>query len=220
VPAFPRLEASPAASTYMDLAMTMFPSLASAAGLRTPPVPALALLAALIAPAGARAAVLSEDPGDQTYLTIAINEALETRKIDVEIPLRNPDTGSQGTLVIERTYYRDPTTPCRDYRRAMERAGTPQSEVRGTGCRIGKALWSLDEVMVTPSQLGSSSSGKRNGPVALSPPAPAPAAKPQAGNRSAAGGGSRAPASPPPAAEAPPPAPAVPAYTLPSRADL
>lgn len=200
--------------------MTMFPSIASAAGRRARPWPALVLLAVLIAPASARTAVLSEDPGDQTYLTIAINEALETRKTDVEISLRNPDTGTQGTLVIERTYYRDPTTPCRDYRRAMERAGAPLSEVRGTGCRIGKALWSLDEAMVTPSQRGASSSGKRNGPVTLSPP-DSPAAKPQGGNRTAAAGGSRAPASPPPAADPPPPAPpAVPAYTLPSRADL
>lgn len=205
--------------------MTMFPSSTQAADRRIRPLPALALLALLLAPPAAGAAVLSEDPGDQTYLTIAINEALETRKTDVEIPLRNPDTGSQGTLVIERTYYRDPTTPCRDYRRVIERAGTPLSEVRGTGCRIGKALWSLDEAKVAPTR-GSSPPPKRNGPVSLNPsapaagPAPAPAAKPPAEGRAAAGGGSRAAASPPPASDAPPPVPPVPAYTLPSRADL
>ncbi|HSO42169.1 MAG TPA: RT0821/Lpp0805 family surface protein, partial [Rhodospirillales bacterium] len=127
--------------------MTLFPPLLAAHLRRSQPLMALALFAMTMAPIGARAAVLSEDPGDQTYLTIAINEALETRKTDMEIPLRNPDTGSQGTLVIERTYYREPTTPCRDYRRVIERAGAPLSEVRGTGCRIGKALWSLDEVM-------------------------------------------------------------------------
>ena len=198
--------------------MTMFPSLMPAGLRRFRPLPVLAMLAALLAPPVARGAVLSEDPGDQTYLTIAINEALETRKTDVEIALRNPDTGSQGTLVIERTHYRDPTTPCRDYRRVVERAGSPLSEVRGTGCRIGKALWSLDEVMVTPSQRGSSPAGKRSGPVSLTPPAPA--AKPQSADRAEAGGGSRAPASPPAAADVPPPVTPVPAYTLPSRAAL
>ncbi|MDZ3837970.1 MAG: hypothetical protein U0S49_11410 [Rhodospirillales bacterium] len=202
--------------------MTLFPPPSAAHPRRSPPLLALAFLALLLPARGAGGAVLSEDPGDQTYLTIAINEALETRKIDVEIALRNPDTGSQGTLVIERTYYREPSTPCRDYRRVIERAGAPLSEVRGTGCRIGKAMWSLDEVMVTPSQRGSAPGGKRNGaPATLSPPsAPAPTAKPGATGHAAAGGGSRAPAAPPPAADAPPPAPPVPSYTLPSRADL
>jgi hypothetical protein len=106
----------------------------------------------------------------------------------------------------------------------IERAGTPLSEVRGTGCRIGKALWSLDEAKVTPPR-GSSPLQKRSGPVSLNPsapapsPAPAPAAKPPAEGRAAAGG-SRTAASPPPASDAPPPVPPVPAYTLPSRADL
>lgn len=203
--------------------MTLFPPPAAAHSRRSQSLPALALFALLLPAGAAEGAVLSEDPGDQTYLTIAINEALETRKTDVEIALRNPDTGSQGTLVIERTYYREPSTPCRDYRRVIERAGAPLSEVRGTGCRIGKAMWSLDEVMVTPSQRGSAPGAKRNNapPASLSPPsAPAPTAKPPAAGRAAAGGGAKAPAGPPPAADAPPPAPPVPSYTLPSRADL
>jgi surface antigen len=201
--------------------MTMFASFVPAPARRSHPLLALVLLVGLAAPAGAGGAILSEDPGDQTYLTIAINEALETRKTDVEIPLRNPDTGSQGTLVIERTYYRDPTTPCRDYRRAVERAGAPLAEVRGTGCRIGKALWSLDEAMVTPSPRGSSTSGRRNGPVAPPPSGAAPAAKPSGTGHAAARAGASAPASPPAAADTPPPpVPSVPTYTLPSRADL
>jgi surface antigen len=220
--AFSRFRTHATASITMDLAMTLFPPPPAARSRRSHSRPALALLALLVPAGGAKGAVLSEDPGDQTYLTIAINEALETRKTDVEIALRNPDTGSQGTLVIERTYYREPSTPCRDYRRVIERAGAPLSEVRGTGCRIGKAMWSLDEAMVTPSQRGSAPAAKRNNaPASLSPPsAPAPAAKPPAGGRAAAGGGAKAPAGPPPAADAPPPAPPVPSYTLPSRADL
>ncbi len=172
--------------------------------------------------AGARAAVLSEDPGDQTYLTIAINEALETRKTEIEVPLRNPDTGSHGTLVIERTYYRDPTTPCRDYRRTIERAGAPPSEVHGTGCRIGKALWSLDEVSVPPAARPSAS-GRSDAPLPLSPRPAAPA--PKSGGTGGTGGpapaatvGGAAPESRAPANEAP--APSFPAYTMPSRANL
>lgn len=201
--------------------MTLFPPSLAAPSRRSQPLLALAVLALLLPARGAGAAVLSEDPGDQTYLTIAINEALETRKTDVEIPLRNPDTGSQGILVIERTYYREPSTPCRDYRRVVERAGAPLSEVRGTGCRIGKALWSLDEVMVTPSPPKAAPPAKRSGPVSLSPPTAAPPpAKPAETGRAVAGGGSRTAAAPPPAADAPPPAPPVPGYTLPSRANL
>lgn len=202
--------------------MTSLPSSQAVRPRRNRTFLALAVLVLVAPGGGAEGAVLSEDPGDQTYLTIAINEALETRKTDVEIPLRNPDTGSQGTLVIERTYYREPSTPCRDYRRVVERAGAPLSEVRGTGCRIGKALWSLDEVTVKPSQRGGAPASRRNDPVSLAPPSPpAPAAKPPgAAGRAGSGGGSRAPAAPPPAADAPPPPPPVPGYTLPSRADL
>lgn len=169
---------------------------------------------------GARAAVLSEDPGDQTYLTIAINEALETRKTEIEVPLRNPDTGTHGTLVIERTYYRDPTTPCRDYRRTVERAGAPPSEVHGTGCRIGKALWSLDEVSVPPAARPSAS-GRSDAPLPLSPRPASPATKSggSGGPAPAATAGGAAPGSRAPANEVPPP-PSFPGYTMPSRANL
>jgi surface antigen len=176
---------------------------------------ALAAASSITVSSAGRAAVLSEDPGDQTYLTIAINEALETQKTDIEIPLRNPDTGSHGTLVIERTYYRDPTTPCRDYRRSIQRAGAPPSEVRGTGCRIGKALWSIDEVSVPPAARPPAAA-RGAGPVPLSPRKAAPSPRSE-GPAPAAKTGSSTPSS---AAgdEAPPPP--FPGYTLPSRAGL
>lgn len=188
---------------------------------RRPPYGLLAGAAALsvLVLATARGAVLSEDPGDQTYLTIKINEALETTKSAVEIPWRNSETGTQGIMVIERTYYRDPTTPCRDYRRSVHRAGQPDAEFRGTGCRIGKALWSLDEVAVTP---GRRTSGGAASPLPLSPPTSAPAAKPPEASRSAATGKAPAGAAtnlpPPPGGPAQPPP--FPTYTLPSKADL
>lgn len=180
----------------------------------------LACFGVVVVSTAATAAVLNEDPGDQTYLTIAINEALETRRTDVEIPLRNPDTGSQGMLIIERTYYRDPTTPCRDYRRTIERAGAPPVEVQGTGCRIGKALWSLDEVNAPPAA-EPAPPGRGEAPTRLPSGTTAPSAKP-----SGAGGslampktGAEAAAASGVADEAPTTIP-FPTYTLPSRADL
>lgn len=183
---------------------------------------AAALLAAVLAtPALGRAAVLSEDPGDQTYLTIAINEALETRKTEVEVALRNPDTGSHGILVIERTYYRDPTTPCRDYRRTIQRASAPPTEVRGTGCRIGKALWSLDEVSVPPAARPTGSS-RGDAPLPLSPRTASPAAKPGGAAPGATGGAAegRTAAPAPASADTMPAPPPFPNYTMPTRSVL
>ena len=82
---------------------------------------------------------------DEEYVGPLINQALETERTGVEVPWSNPATGSSGTIVIERTFYRDPRTPCRDYRRTLERAGAPTVEIAGTGCRIRSGRWSLDE---------------------------------------------------------------------------
>ena len=85
------------------------------------------------------------DPRDQPYLSTIVNQALETERTKVEIPWSNPETGNRGTLVIDRTWYRDPQSPCRDYRWTLERAGHPTETISGTGCRIGPAVWRLDE---------------------------------------------------------------------------
>jgi 17 kDa outer membrane surface antigen len=82
---------------------------------------------------------------DEEYVGPLINQALETEKTGVEIPWTNPATGSRGTIAVERTFYRDPRTPCRDYRRTIERPGAPIVEIQGTGCRVGSGRWSLDE---------------------------------------------------------------------------
>lgn len=74
-----------------------------------------------------------------------VNQALENERTDVEIPWRNVETGSSGTIVVERTFYRDPNTPCRDYRRTIERSGAPTVVIEGTGCRVQPGRWSLDE---------------------------------------------------------------------------
>lgn len=183
-----------------------------------PPAAVVALIVTMAAPA--YGGVLSEDPGDQTYLTIKINESLETTRSGVEIPWRNVETGNRGTMVIERTYYRDPATPCRDYRRTVQRAGQPAVEIRGTGCRIGKALWSLDEVAVAPGRR--SPGGGTASPLPLSPPTASPPAKPPESTRAPASGkaATGSAATLPPPIAAPADLPPFPAYTLPSKADL
>ena len=88
---------------------------------------------------------LAAQVADEEYVKPLLNRVLETEKTGVELPWSNPDTGSSGIIVIERTFYRDPGTPCRDYRRTLERAGAPALEIQGTGCRIGPREWALDE---------------------------------------------------------------------------
>jgi len=89
--------------------------------------------------------VAAQADADEEYVGPVVNQALETEKSGIEVPWSNPATGSSGIIVIARTFYRDPRTPCRDYRRTLERAGAPSVEIEGTGCRIRSGLWSLDE---------------------------------------------------------------------------
>jgi hypothetical protein len=108
---------------------------------------------------------LAAQMADEEYVAPLLERALETEKTDVELSWSNPDTGSSGIIVIERTFYRDPGTPCRDYRRTIERAGTPPFEIQGTGCRVGPSEWELDEE--GPASLAAS-------PAPGAGPAPAP----------------------------------------------
>jgi surface antigen len=118
--------------------------------------------------------VAAQTDADEEYVLPLVNQALETEKSGVEVPWSNPATGSSGTIVIERTFYRDPRTPCRDYRRTLERVGAPAVEVQGTGCRIGSGRWSLAEE--EPRSLAAAPSvgaGTPRAPEATAPPAPA-----------------------------------------------
>ena len=148
---------------------------------------------------------------DEEYVEPLLNQALETEKTGVELPWSNPDTGSSGIIVIERTFYRDPGTPCRDYRRTLERAGAPALEIEGTGCRVGPSEWALDEE--EPASLAAT-------PAPGAGPAPAPDEPFGFPSR-------RAPRPPPPSCPtmsvAPVPCskpPAVVDYTMPTRTKL
>ena len=142
------------------------------------PYVAVLWIAATVAPHE----VAAQAEADEEYVGPLVNQALETEKSGVEIPWSNPATGSSGMILIERTFYRDPRTPCRDYRRTLERVGAPTVEVQGTGCRIGSARWSLDEeepreVAVTPPSAGT---GTARPPEPAESPDPEPAAGPAA----------------------------------------
>jgi surface antigen len=173
---------------------------------------ALAVAAFWIAATVAPHDLVAQADADQDYVGPLVNQALESEKSRLEIPWHNPATGSSGMIMIERTFYRDPRTPCREYRRTLERAGAPPVEIHGTGCRIGPGRWSLDEeggksVAATAPTAGA---GAAPAPQPVEPPDVEPGAGP-------------APASCPALNAVPVPCtkpPAVVDYTMPTRTKL
>ncbi len=182
-----------------------------------PWLPAI-VVALLFASSGSAGAGLADDPRDHGYVTVVVNRALETERTRVDVPWSNPSTGNRGVIVIERTFYRDPATPCREYRRTVERPGQPTAMVRGTGCRVGGGIWTLDET-ATGGASGLAPSAVESSPA--EPPATPPAsehgrptggaekAKPKAEARVQPPPPAKA--SPPPQAKASPPPPPPPA---------
>jgi surface antigen len=165
-------------------------------------------LAAALAPLD----LAAQADADEEYVGPLVNQALESEKSRLEIPWHNPATGSSGMIMIERTFYRDPRTPCRDYRRTLERPGAPTVEVHGTGCRSGPGLWSLDEQRAKSVAATTPSPGA--GAAGTPPPAEPPDVAPGAGP---------APASCPALNAVPVPCtkpPAVVDYTMPTRTKL
>jgi surface antigen len=123
---------------------------------------------------------LAAQMADEEYVAPLLERALETEKTDVELSWSNPDTGSSGIIVIERTFYRDPSTPCRDYWRTLERAGAPPLAIQGTGCRVGPSEWELDEegpasVAATPAAGAGLAPGAGPAPAPDEPFLPEPA---------------------------------------------
>ncbi len=83
---------------------------------------------------------------DMPIISATINHVLETQKNNVSVTWSNPETGNSGDVVAERTYYLDPRTPCRDYRRTSKKSGGgPTQVVLGTGCRTSDGSWRLNE---------------------------------------------------------------------------
>jgi surface antigen len=134
---------------------------------------ALLLVASWVGTAALPQQLAAQVDPDEEYVGPLINQALEGERTGVEIPWSNPATGSGGMIVIERTFYRDPRTPCRDYRRTTERAGGPKVEIQGTGCRVGSDRWSLDEESPATVAAGPAPVASSRQPPGT-PPAPEP----------------------------------------------
>lgn len=179
---------------------------------------------------GASAAESSLETLDQPYASILVNQALETERTNVAIPWSNPETGNKGTITIERTFYRDPNTPCRSYRRTLERPGQPMVTLLGQGCRVGPAVWKTEERPETTAPPSSAPPSAPSPPVAPAPPPASPPPPDAPAPRSPAPRSEVKPAKPKadraaerPTAEPLSPSaepPALPPYTSPSKAPL
>lgn len=117
---------------------------------------------------------------DRDYVLSLVNQVLETERTDVEVPWLNPETGNSGRIVVERTFYLEPGKPCREYRRTVERAGSPAVVIEGTGCRTGPEQWNLDEEELSPIRVERPGSASPGAAVATVPDPGAPAGCPPA----------------------------------------
>jgi hypothetical protein len=176
------------------------------------------VLLALPAPS-ARAA--SEDPRDLLVIMPALNDALENERSGKDIGWTNAATGRAGSIRVERTYYRG-LQPCREYVRKTSGNG-PGYEMRGTGCRVGKLNWSVEERRIDDPSPAASVPTVATAPAAPLATTPAPADPSATAARDAARSGdpSAEPAStrPPRKAAVPPPPPSL-HYGLPTRSQL
>ncbi len=187
------------------------------------------LLAILMALSPGSAAHGNDDIRDLPFVLDAVNDALETARTNVQIPWENPATGNSGVIVVEKTFYPSPETPCRQYRRTFTQTGGDEMMTRGTGCRVGPERWKIEEERTAtrvPKATGSGTTlGARGAPepspvgTASAPPRtpvkPRPSttaerpSKPSAKSSTAASAEPKAPAPP-----------ALPKFTMPSKAEI
>jgi hypothetical protein len=173
----------------------------------------------------------SDDIRDLPFVLEAVNDALEAARTNVDVPWENPATGSSGVIVVEKTFYPSPETPCRQYRRTFNRPDKVSTVTRGTGCRVGPARWKIEEEPTAstvpsapksgpspetpagpPSPIGGTASGTPSTPKTAKPSeTPKPPAKPSSSTTAA----KTTPKAPPP-----PAAPSLPKFTMPSKAEI
>ena len=102
----------------------------------------VAIVLAIVVVVGIRTTVYAAgDPRDLPYVLSVVNRTLESERTQVTVTWSNPETGNSGTVVIERTFYPSPETPCRDYRRTANLSGGSVAVIKGTGCRTGAGHW-------------------------------------------------------------------------------
>lgn len=106
--------------------------------------PAALVLALLLTGMAATPATLRANEKDRAYLRSQLDMILEYERTAKVVPWENSETGNRGAVRIDRTYFFDPTTPCRDYVWTLEDEGRLLS-FRGTGCRETDGRWKLTE---------------------------------------------------------------------------
>lgn len=104
-----------------------------------------ATLSALLVLALTGPSLAANDFRDVAIVSATITMVLESERSGVKVPWSNPETGNSGYVVAERTFFLDPKSPCRDYRRSMRNAAGETLVVTGTGCRTPDGRWELDE---------------------------------------------------------------------------
>lgn len=87
----------------------------------------------------------SEDVRDSPVVIALVKQTLEFERAGIDVTWSNPETGNGGVIRVERTYFLNSDTPCRDYIWTTNRPGGNRTVTRGTGCRIGDGRWFLDE---------------------------------------------------------------------------
>ncbi len=122
----------------------------------------------------------ADDARDVDYLADVINQRLETQRSGVEVPWMNPATGNRGIIIITGTDMRDPSEPCRTYRRTTERLSGDTTVVEGRACRVGDGLWQRTEsaASATPSPDPAPVARAEPEPVEPPPLIPPPGRKP------------------------------------------
>jgi hypothetical protein len=119
----------------------------------------------------ARAA--TDNPSDAAVFVPLLNETLENERTGRDVPWSNPATARSGVIRVERTFYRC-QQPCREYLRTITTlGGSNLAEARGTGCRVAKAKWDLQEGVPAESSAGSVGSTGSSGAAGGDPGLPA-----------------------------------------------
>jgi 17 kDa outer membrane surface antigen len=155
----------------------------------------------------------AEALGDTSAVMLVLNAALESERSGKDVPWADPATGRSGIVRIERTFYRG-QQPCRDYvRTTAAAAGSGESRLRGTSCRVGKSKWEVEEERAEdPQPAGSGSSAVA--PASTGDPDATPSAEAAAARHGAAS--RRHPSTAAPAPQRPPPV----TFSMPSRSPL
>ena len=83
----------------------------------------------------------AQDQSDTAYLAARLNKVLEFEPTGNQVPWQNPATGKHGVIVVERTYFLDPKTPCRDFSYTVEGDFSRSRELKGVGCRDKGGEW-------------------------------------------------------------------------------